>query len=118
MQVSVAAGIDRAVCEGLYKQHRTFLGLPHSAALAAAFVAMVQDHYNNLKQEEEGKEVGGGSQQQHANGSAPATAGDPMEAGSDAEMAQDADDEDNSLPVSSPPAFEVAARPVAHARII
>ena len=39
------------MCEGLFRQHQTFLNLPHSPALAAAFVAMVQDHYNYLKEE-------------------------------------------------------------------
>ena len=45
--------LDKSVdaCETLYRQHQTFLSLPHSPALSAAFVAMVQDHYNNLKDE-------------------------------------------------------------------
>ena len=51
------------MCEALFKQHTTFLSLAHSPALATAFVAMVQDHYNNLKEEEgdEGAVAHGGA---------------------------------------------------------
>ena len=50
-QVAAACGPGKSadVCEALFKQHATFLSLPHSPALSSAFVAMVQDHYNNLK---------------------------------------------------------------------
>ena len=43
-QVASACGPGKSAeqCEGLYKQHATFLSLAHSTALAAAFVAMVQ----------------------------------------------------------------------------
>ena len=53
-QVAAACGPGKSadVCEALFKQHATFLSLPHSPALSAAFVAMVQDHYNNIKEEE------------------------------------------------------------------
>ena len=47
-------------CEQLFRQHQTFLGLPHSAALATAFVAMVRDYNMNLQKEEEEQGGGGG----------------------------------------------------------
>ncbi len=49
LQVSAAEGVGMAAeeCEALYKQHRSFLAIPHSDALETAFVAMVKDHFNN-----------------------------------------------------------------------
>ncbi|WIA17880.1 hypothetical protein OEZ85_009380 [Tetradesmus obliquus] len=44
-------------CEQLQKQYHTFLGLPHSQSLQAAFVAMVKDVYSNAA---DGDEDAGG----------------------------------------------------------
>lgn len=97
-------------CEALYRQHQTFLSLPHSPALSAAFVAMVQDHYNNLKEEAlAGVDDGAAVKQSSADppvtanghGSGPADHGS-AEAKGTAEGAQqgaeahDAEDEGNS----------------------
>jgi hypothetical protein len=40
-------------CEQLQKQYHTFLGLPHSQSLQAAFVAMVKDVYKNAADDDE-----------------------------------------------------------------
>jgi hypothetical protein len=40
-------------CEQLQKQYHTFLGLPHSQSLQAAFVAMVKDMYKNTADDDE-----------------------------------------------------------------
>ena len=59
------------MCEALFKTHTTFLSLAHSPALATAFVAMVQDHYNNLKEEgDEGDEGHAEDSGRHAAGPA------------------------------------------------
>ena len=44
-------GMPAEQCEALFRQHQTFLGLPHAPALGTAFLAMVQDHHNNLRKE-------------------------------------------------------------------
>ncbi len=49
--LQVSAACERAAdeCEALWKQHQQFLSIPSQPALEDAFVAMVADHYNNLK---------------------------------------------------------------------
>ncbi len=87
------------MCEHLHRQHQTFLGLPHSPALSAAFTAMVQDHYNNLREEDpaEAKPDEAASHQEHhasaeRNGAAGHTAdGATTDGGAEADL--DADDE-------------------------
>lgn len=44
-------GMPAEQCEALFRQHQTFLGLPPAPALGTAFLAMVQDHHNNLRKE-------------------------------------------------------------------
>jgi hypothetical protein len=48
-------GRDAADCESLYAQYQTFLSLPYSSGLQAAFVAMVKDVYKNKLEEESTK---------------------------------------------------------------
>lgn len=50
-------GRDAASCETLYAQYQTFLSLPYSSGLQAAFVAMVNDVYKNKQDEETTKQV-------------------------------------------------------------
>ncbi|KAG1668459.1 hypothetical protein FOA52_005232 [Chlamydomonas sp. UWO 241] len=71
--VSEAASRGVDTCEALYRQHQTFLGLPHSPALGAAFVAMVKDHYNNIK--DEGGDEADGAVQDGAGAGVAAAAG-------------------------------------------
>ncbi|GAX80922.1 hypothetical protein CEUSTIGMA_g8357.t1 [Chlamydomonas eustigma] len=94
MQVASASGPGKSaeMCENLHKQHQTFLGLPSSPALATAFVAMVQDHYNNIKDEPWVEEESARGTHGMDNG------GDAVMSGADQDM--DADDECASLVVS------------------
>lgn len=54
-------GRAAAECENLYAQYQTFLSLPYSSGLQAAFVAMVKDVYKNKLEEDTGKQPGVGS---------------------------------------------------------
>jgi hypothetical protein len=44
-------------CEQLHKQYHTFLGLPYSQSLQAAFVAMVKDVYKSAADGEEVRQL-------------------------------------------------------------
>lgn len=50
-------GREAAECETLYAQYQTFLSLPYSTGLQAAFVAMVKDVYKNKLEEESARQV-------------------------------------------------------------
>lgn len=45
-------GREALDCENLFAQYQTFLSLPYSSGLQAAFVAMVKDVYKNKLEEE------------------------------------------------------------------
>lgn len=55
-------GREALDCENLFAQYQTFLSLPYSSGLQAAFVAMVKDVYKNKLEEEATKPAvrGGG----------------------------------------------------------
>ncbi|GFR47546.1 hypothetical protein Agub_g9269 [Astrephomene gubernaculifera] len=45
-------------CEALHRQHTSFLSLPASQALEAAFVALVNDHYNATQKQLKDEDLG------------------------------------------------------------
>jgi hypothetical protein len=46
---AVGTSCTAEACEALYRQHSSFLSLEKVYQMEVAFVAMVRDHYNNIK---------------------------------------------------------------------
>lgn len=61
LQVAAEVGSNKSPeeCEDLYRKFQTFLGIPSTPGLDGAFVAMVVDHYNNLKAETDAAQPAG-----------------------------------------------------------
>lgn len=94
-QVAAEVGSNKSPeqCEDLYRKFQTFLSIPSQPALESAFVAMVVDHYNNLKMETDASQPAGSGGAEAPTNSGTLSEQQPEKAEEDGAIKLDADQE-------------------------